>query len=67
MMLWGEMHLIKLYIVYMGDVLEPEKMYAHWKTVDRNDSGFYCICSFTMVSSYIMSVNTCRIMEIPKH
>jgi hypothetical protein len=31
------MRLIKLYIVYMGDFLEPEKMYAYWKTTDRND------------------------------
>ena len=67
MMLWGEMHLIKLYIVYVGDFLEPEKMYAHWKTIDINDSGFYCICSFTTISSYIMSVTHIGIMEIPKH
>ena len=33
----------------MGDFLEPEKMYAYWKAIDRNDSGFYCICSFTMI------------------
>jgi len=57
MMLWGETHLIKLYTVYVGDFLEPEKMYAHWKTIDRNDSGFYCICSFTTILLYIMSVS----------
>lgn len=50
------MHLIKLYIVYMGYFLEPEINVCLLEN-DRNDSGFYCICSFTMISSYIMQDN----------